>query len=114
MKLINPCNSGGASGTTIDAYCYVVSTTGTPVIQKAENVSSITDTAVGIFALNFTTALASANYSVGAVARTTGTGGVGVTEYTTSGGRSTTFYPFRVVVNTTSVDENFSIIILGA
>ena len=38
--------------------------TGTVAIRRAFNVSSITDTAVGYFRVNFTTAMPDANYSV--------------------------------------------------
>lgn len=39
--------------------------TGTPAIRDSFNVTSITDEGVGLFAVNFTTAMANSNYSVG-------------------------------------------------
>jgi hypothetical protein len=56
MNLINPRSED------INASCRVTSTS-TPVIVKAKNVSSITDRAAGRFTIVFASALPSANYA---------------------------------------------------
>ena len=49
--------------------------TGTVAIRAGYNVSSVTDTATGIFTISFTTALQDANYSIsGAIADNEGSG----------------------------------------
>jgi hypothetical protein len=63
--------------------------TGTVAIRAAFNVSSITDGGVGLYTVNFTTALADANYCfVGSVARDTVTGISTINDQT--GGTKTT------------------------
>lgn len=49
--------------------------TGTVAIRKAFNVSSITDNGVGDYTLNFSTALADANYALSGVCQTVATDG---------------------------------------
>lgn len=64
MKVVNPENA------EINAYAYVdADTTDSPVIVKAKNVSSMTETNVGEYSLNFATALASVNYTWAGSAR---------------------------------------------
>ena len=43
--------------------------TGTPAIRASGNVSSITDNGTGDYTVNFTTAMADANYSIGGVCK---------------------------------------------
>jgi hypothetical protein len=50
--------------------------TGTVAIRASFNVSSITDNGTGDYTVNFTTALADANFSVAGWARVSGSGGV--------------------------------------
>ncbi|RWO34730.1 MAG: hypothetical protein EOS10_00035 [Mesorhizobium sp.] len=57
------------------AWVYFDASTGTPVVGGSFNVTSITDNGVGDYTINFTTALANANYSVAGSAYTT-SGGV--------------------------------------
>jgi hypothetical protein len=45
--------------------------TGTVAIRASFNVTSITDIGTGIFAVNFTTAIVDANYSIAAISSTT-------------------------------------------
>ena len=49
--------------------------TGTVAIRASGNVTSITDNGTGDYTVNFTTALADANYSVAGIAGLDGTGG---------------------------------------
>ena len=65
--------------------------TGTVAIRAALNVTSITDNAVGDYTVNFTTALADANYSVCYGGGDSGSNmGRSVTSSTTTGHRVTT------------------------
>jgi hypothetical protein len=57
--------------------------TGTVAIRSAFNVSSITDNGTGDYTLNFTTALADANYSVGGTTGTSTQTGIKPTVYST-------------------------------
>jgi len=111
MKLINPCDGGGLS---IDAYCFVDATSGTPVIQKSYNVSSITDSGVGIYTINFTTALASANYSWAGSGENLVPNAALVVVFE-AGARSTSALPIRVSNSTSApYDTTFSLIVTGA
>jgi len=67
--------------------------TGTVSIRSSGNVSSITDNAVGDYTLNFTTAIADANYAVAGSAGGTGIGVLvrNATAATTSSVRVTTY-----------------------
>ena len=100
----------------LNAYAYIDATSGTPIIQKAMNVSSITDGGEGIFTVNFTSALASTNYSA-----------AGMSEKTTGGPQPDIVYEKGDVARTTTAmairvssavsyprDEKFSIIVVGA
>jgi hypothetical protein len=53
-----------APASPVKAFVYFNASTGTPVILASFNVASITDLGVGIYRINFTVALASANYVV--------------------------------------------------
>jgi len=56
--------SGSAPSYSARAWVNFNASSGTPTIQASGNVSSITDGGVGRFTVNFTTAMADANYSV--------------------------------------------------
>lgn len=59
--------------------------TGTPAIRAQFNVASITDGGAGIYTINFTNALADANYAVVAIQNSTNTTTVAITGQTTAG-----------------------------
>jgi hypothetical protein len=115
MDLINPGGGSGSSGVSeVDLYAYINASSGTPTIVKASsNLTSITDTAVGQYTLNFD-AMASANYAwAGSVNSTTG-GAVMFVIFEVDT-RSTTALPVRVTSNSsTAQDTEFSVIITGA
>jgi hypothetical protein len=116
MITANSISAGGSgsSGTTIDAYAYVDATSGTPTIQKSNNVSSITDGGVGIYTVNFTSALASANYSWAGSGENLVPNEALVVIYE-AGTRSTTALPVRVSnTSSTAYDTTFSVIVTGA
>lgn len=56
-----------ANGTEIGTFCRawanIDASSGTPTIRNSFNVSSITDTAVGVLTINFTTSMPDANYT---------------------------------------------------
>tara|TARA_R110000803_G_scaffold58443_2_gene116612 strand:- start:377 stop:745 length:369 start_codon:yes stop_codon:yes gene_type:complete len=61
--------------------------TGTVAIRDSENVSSITDSATGLYLINFATAMANTNYAVTATSQRTVTwldGGVDANTFSTS------------------------------
>lgn len=64
--------------------------TGTPAITKAFNVSSITDDGTGIYTLNFTDALADANYTCAGMARGSGAASQMLVSYRSGGSKTTT------------------------
>jgi hypothetical protein len=64
--------------------------TGTVAIRAAGNVSSITDNGTGDYTVNFTTAMADANYALAGFARSDGAGTVAYTLTATSAGTKTT------------------------
>ena len=111
--------SGGAvSGSSaINASCYVDATSGTPVIQKAFNVSSITDSGVGNYIVNFTAALDSTNYCwAGSAANPVGNFNVPVVHENGAVARTTTSLPVMVGYGNPGVaaDLEFSVIVTGA
>lgn len=59
--------SGSAPLYSVRAWIYFDALSGTPTIKGSGNVSSITDNGVGDYTVNFTTAMPSANYGVGAM-----------------------------------------------
>lgn len=83
-------NSGFGSTSVmygVRAWVNFNAASGTPVIQKSGNVSSIGDRGAGQFTINFTTAMSDVNYAmVGSVESQTGW--QGVTQFTDSGGGS--------------------------
>lgn len=58
---------GDSNGTQIGTFCRawvnIDASSGTPTIRNSFNVSSITDTAVGVLTINFTTSMPDANYT---------------------------------------------------
>jgi hypothetical protein len=72
-KLKTTTDAAIVAGSFIKAFVYFDGT-GTPAISDHYNVSSITDHAVGEYTVNFTTALANADYAVGGVVAGTNTG----------------------------------------
>ena len=70
-------NSGyGSVATAYGCRAWVnFNGTGTVAIRASGNVTSITDNGTGDYTVNFTTALADANYSVAGIAGLDGTGG---------------------------------------
>ena len=89
--------------------------TGTVAIRDSENVSSITDVAVGLYSITFATAMANTNYSVsGSVV-----GSTNALYYSFISPRgvalSTTQVPFSIMHNngTLNDQEAVSLIILG-
>lgn len=70
--------------------------TGTVAIRAAFNVSSITDNGVGDYTVNFTTAMADANYScIGAAAKQSGNaGGTTFIPYDATSARTSSAYRF--------------------
>lgn len=68
--------------------------TGTVAIRASFNVSSITDNGVGIYTLNFTTAMPNADYSV-----------AGVCQFDSTNGRSPRVF-HAMIYNTTSLRIN--------
>ena len=86
-----------SNGVTTNALAWVnFNGTGTVAIRSSYNVSSITDNATGQYTVNFTTALADANYSTQLTNGYLGSGEdwVFMAEWT---GKSTTSLPIRVV-----------------
>jgi hypothetical protein len=84
--------------------------TGTVAIVSSKNVSSITDNGVGTYTVNFTTALADANYAVVGNARVTAIASVAVTPFSNnSGGNPTNVAPttagFAVRTNVQGTDN---------
>jgi hypothetical protein len=79
-------NSGyGSVATAYGCRAWVnFNGTGTVAIRASGNVSSITDTAVGRYAVNFTTAISDANYAASVTAVDGYIAGVSSTGYTTS------------------------------
>jgi hypothetical protein len=64
---------------------------GTPAIRSSGNVSSITDNGVGLFTINFTTAMPDANYAaIGSCSNWTGTANVTSVKPTTGSATTTT------------------------
>ena len=106
----------GGNADVVNAYVFADATGGTPVINKAFNVSSITDNGVGIFILNFTRAVASTNYTVAAASENAAGGTVPSIVYEDgSTARTTTTYPMMVAnSNNNRQDNKFSVVILGA
>jgi len=73
-----------SNGVTTNALAWVnFNGTGTVAIRSAYNVSSITDNGTGDYTVNFTTALADANYAATALLNG-GSAGVVVAPYTTT------------------------------
>jgi len=105
---------GGYGGSDINASCYVDGTSGTPIILKQKNISSITDLGVGHYILNFTADLASETFvwagqadKGSGVADMTGTHGLGTIARTVSS--------LTMRTSTSSAkDTRFSVIIMGA
>ena len=75
------------SGTTCRAWVNF-NGTGTVAIRASYNVSSITDNGVGDYTVNFTTALADANYAIAGNAGGTSGGGVTISDYSHGTARS--------------------------
>ena len=85
--------------------------TGNVAIRAAYNVSSITDSATGIYLINFATTLANANYAVTATSHRTVTwanGGIDANNYTT------TNFRLENVENSTGADTpTFGVQVMG-
>ena len=83
----------------------------TVAIRDSEGISSITDSATGIYLVNFATAMANANYAVTASSHRTVTwqnGGIDVNNY------STTNFRLENVENSTGADTpTFSVQVMG-
>ena len=76
----NPPVIKNVSGTEVGTFCRAwvnFNGTGTVAIRASFNVSSITDNGTGDFTVNFTSALADANYSFQGTASQAGTGSNG-------------------------------------
>lgn len=97
------------------AYAYVEDSSGTPTIADSYNVSSITDRGVGIYTVNFTSALASADYSVGNFATNNGGGATGMLVYEQGTvARTASALPVRVsTASDVATDTEWSIIVFG-
>ena len=78
----------------INASLMLTTSGGTVTLVKSENVSSITDGGVGVYAANFTTALASANYSAAGSAMNSDASNPGFSINEDYNTRSTTVFPF--------------------
>lgn len=92
------------------AWAYITVSGGTPTVASSFNVSSVTDHGTGDFTINFTNALADANYAV--VASTSHAslpGYVGVISRTTSGFR----VDVRRASDNTQEDLSFSVTVFG-
>ena len=102
-------NIGGDSGnigsdgtvTTAQAYVYVENVSGTPTIRYEFNVSSITDSGVGNFVVNFRNALASDDYSITGNASASGSSAVSLYE-NTSVSRTSSSVPVKTSIAPTS------------
>jgi len=85
--------------------------TGSVAIRSSYGVSSITDSATGIFLINFATAMANANYAATATSHRTVTwanGGIDANNYTT------TNFRLENVENSTGVDTpTFGVQVMG-
>lgn len=119
MMIVNPFwggGNGGSGGTSIDACCYVDASSGTPIIQKASNVSSITDSGVGDYVINFTTALASANFSwAGSATKPNGTSQALIAYGRGDIARNVNGIAVRVSSDSgVATDTTFSVIVTGA
>ena len=83
----------------------------TIVIRDSENVSSITDSATGIYLVNFATAMANTNYAATATSQravTWANGGVDINTFTT------TNFRLENVENSTGADTpTFSVQVMG-
>lgn len=96
------------NGTQVGTLCRAwvnFNGTGTPAIRASFNVSSITDNGTGDYTVNFTTALADANYTVNANASDASQTNWAGINYNTSG--------TEVAPTTTSVRMTFSLIGTG-
>jgi hypothetical protein len=76
--------------------------TGTVAIRGSGNVSSITDSGLGIYAVNFTTAMADTNYAV--FGTTINDGQMGVQIRGAYNGSPTTYTTSAVAINTTQAN----------
>ena len=85
--------------------------TGTVAIRASYNVSSITDNGVGTYTLNFTNALADANYSVVFAGSDSNYGSVVTIAY--SGVYSTTQTGIRIASNVSPVDSDIAYICIA-
>jgi hypothetical protein len=99
-----------SNGVTVSALAWVNfnGTSASPITPRAAyNVSSVTKNGTGDYTLNFTNALADANYSVSASASVilTGTGGACVVEIydASSGGTNPTTSALRIYVHRSAV-----------
>lgn len=97
------------------AWVVFNSLTTTPTIADDYNVTSITDRGVGRYTVNFTSAMASANYSASAIygnghgVDTINTHGVGQETVLTSSA-----YGIRVTQNDTAIDKALNSVIFFA
>lgn len=80
--VVDQISVDGVLGEHVRASVFVSDSSGTPTIQYANNVSSITDSGVGQFVVNFTNALPSANYNIMGIAQNDAGGAVGIVSYT--------------------------------
>lgn len=95
-----------ATGLTNSVKAWVsFNGTGTVAINASYNVTSITDNGVGDYTVNFTTALADANYAVAGYTRNAGgAGAVTVAAISTSGAQTTTACRFVTSYAAAGVD----------
>jgi hypothetical protein len=92
----NPPVIKNVSGTEVGTFCRAwvnFNGTGTVAIRASFNVSSITDNGVGDYTVNFTTALADANYASNVSIGAPGTGGTALNINTITSGSGTESAP---------------------
>ena len=109
--------TSGISTTRIAKAWANIDGTGTPSLQDSYNVSSLTDTATGRYTLNFSTALANADYAWAGSAGNEGTTTSG-RDVTNDGARTTSALPIRVTyfdTSNTAIDGPYvGIIVFGS
>ena len=109
--------TGGINTSRIAKAWANIDGTGTPSLQDSYNVSSLTDTATGRYTLNFSTALANADYAWAGSAGNEGTTTSG-RDVTNDGARTTSALPIRVTyfdTSNTAIDGPYvGIIVFGS
>ena len=100
----------------VQAFAYVDASSGTPVIQKQKNVSSITDSGVGDYIMNFNIDLPSGNFCLaGLTENSMGSANPRAVYEDGSVARNVSNCSIRVSATSsnTPLDQTFSFIVLG-